>query len=109
MTPGVRLRPWPEFVATWFLELTASAPFAGVGVLGWAKFGVVVVATVPVEGDESALAGEAVMPVIPIPAAEGVGLPEEAEPVGFRKLASRGDRLAAAAGPGIVVGVSGKD
>ena len=105
----MRLRPWPKFVATWFLELTASAPFAGVGVLGWAKFGVVVVATVPVEDNESALAGEAVMPVIPRPDAEGVGLPEEAEPVGFRKPASRGDRLAAVGGLGAVAGVSGKD
>ena len=38
---------------------------AGDEVLGWVKFGAVVVATVPIEDGEFPLDGEAVIPVIP--------------------------------------------
>ena len=102
MTPGVKLRPVPEFVATEFLEFSPTSPFDGDDILAWV--------TVPDDDDGSPLPGDAVMPVIPCP--ELVPFPFAAPTgfvVGLRKPASRGDRLAVAAGLFGAAGVSGKD
>src|SRR5437660_9452153 len=91
MTPGVKLRPVPEFVATEFLEFSPTSPFDGDDTLAWV--------TVPDDDDGSPLPGDAVMPVIagpdlaPFPALAPAELV-----VVLRNPASRVDRLAVAEG-----------
>ena len=103
MTPGVRLRPPPEFIATGLVEFSPMNPLDGDDTLAWV--------TVPDDDDGSLRTGEGVTPVIPCP--ELVPFPDFTPAelvVGLRRLASRGDRSAVDTGLLVAAGVSwGKD
>src|SRR5262249_4473354 len=106
MTPGARLRPVFELVATEVDEL--SNPFDTEGTLACVTVGVVGAEMVADDWDRSPRPGETVTPVIV--RQELAAVPTAAFVVPLCKLVSRGDRLAVAGALALEAGGgSGKD